>query len=85
MKLLPAVVDPALERVRQSERLAETEEEFRRAHDESERHVEQRTAELAKANRRLRVEMDERRRAEDAPNSIWPNWPTSHGSAPSAK
>ena len=65
MKLLPAVVDQALERVRQAERLVETEEELRRAHDELELRVEQRTAELAEANRRLRVEMNERRRAEE--------------------
>ena len=65
MLLLPAVVDRALERVRQAERLAETEEELRRAHDELERRVEQRTAELAEVNRRLRIEIDERKRAED--------------------
>jgi C4-dicarboxylate-specific signal transduction histidine kinase len=65
MKLLPVVVDQALERVRQAERLAEAEERLRRAHEELEQHVRQRTAELAEANHRLRVEMDERRRAED--------------------
>jgi C4-dicarboxylate-specific signal transduction histidine kinase len=65
VKLLPAVVERALERVRQSERLAETEEKLRQARDELERRVEQRTAELAEANRRLRVEMDERRHAEE--------------------
>jgi len=65
MLLLPAVVDRALERVRQAERLAETEEELRQAHEELERRVEQRTAELAEANRRLRIEMDERKRAGD--------------------
>ena len=65
LKFLPAVVDRALERVRQAERLAETEEQLRRAHDDLERRVEQRTAELAEANHRLRVEIDERRRAED--------------------
>ena len=65
MKLLPAVIDRALERVRQAERLAETEEQLRQAHEELEQRVHQRTAELAEANQRLRVEMDERRRAED--------------------
>ena len=65
MKLLPVVVDQALERVRQAERLAEAEERLRRAHEELEQRVRQRTAELAETNRRLRVEMDERRRAED--------------------
>jgi len=65
MKLLPVVVDQALERVRQAERLAEAEERLRQAHEELEQRVRQRTAELAEANHRLRVEMDERRRAED--------------------
>ena len=69
MKLLPAVVDQALERVRQAERLAEAEERLRRAHEELEQRVRQRTAELAETNRRLRVEMDERRRAEDLAHS----------------
>jgi C4-dicarboxylate-specific signal transduction histidine kinase len=65
MLLLPPVIDRALERARQAKRLAEAEEELRRAHDELERRVEQRTAELAEVNRRLRIEIDERRRAED--------------------
>ena len=65
MLLLPEVIDGALERVRQAKRLAEAEEELCRAHDELERRVEQRTAELAEVNRRLRIEIDERRRAED--------------------
>jgi C4-dicarboxylate-specific signal transduction histidine kinase len=65
MLLLPAVVDRALERVGQAKRLVEAEEELRRAHEELERRVELRTAELADVNRRLRVEIDERRRAED--------------------
>ena len=65
MKLLPAVVDQVLERVRQAERLAEAEEQLRRAHDELEQRVRQRTGELAEANRRLVVEMEERRRAEE--------------------
>jgi C4-dicarboxylate-specific signal transduction histidine kinase len=65
MKLLPAVVDQALDRVRQADRLSRAEEQLRQAHDELENRVEQRTAELAEANRRLRVEMEERRRAEE--------------------
>ncbi len=65
MKLLPAVVDQALERVRQADRLSRAEEQLRHARDELEHRVQQRTAELAEANRRLRVEMEERRRAEE--------------------
>jgi len=65
MKLLPAVVDRSLERARQAERLARAEEQLRQAHEELEQRVRQRTEELAEANRRLRLEMDERRRAEE--------------------
>ncbi|MBN2215883.1 MAG: response regulator [Pirellulales bacterium] len=65
IQMLPTVVDRALERVRQAERLAQAEEQLHRAHDELEHRVRQRTAELAEANQRLRVEMEERRRAED--------------------
>jgi C4-dicarboxylate-specific signal transduction histidine kinase len=65
LKLLPAVIDRALERVQQVARLAEAEEQLRRAHDELEQRVEQRTAELGEANRLLRVEMAERRHAEE--------------------
>jgi C4-dicarboxylate-specific signal transduction histidine kinase len=65
MKLLPAVVDRSLERARQAERLVRAEEQLRQAHEELEQRVRQRTEELAEANRRLRLEMDERRRAEE--------------------
>ena len=65
MKLLPAVVAQALERARQVQRLSQAEEQLRQARDELEVRVQQRTAELAEVNRRLRVEMDERRRAEE--------------------
>jgi C4-dicarboxylate-specific signal transduction histidine kinase len=65
MKLLPAVVERSLERARQAERLARAEEQLRQAHEELEHRVQQRTEELAEANRRLRLEMDERRRAEE--------------------
>src|SRR4029434_8844794 len=44
----------------------EAEEALRRAHDELEERVEERTAELAHANRSLRAAMDERQRAERA-------------------
>jgi C4-dicarboxylate-specific signal transduction histidine kinase len=65
MKLLPAVVDQALERARQAQRLIQAEQLLHEAHEELEYRVARRTAELAEVNRRLRVEMEERRRAED--------------------
>jgi C4-dicarboxylate-specific signal transduction histidine kinase len=65
MKLLPAVVEKALDRARQAERLARAEGQLRQAHEELEQRVRQRTEELAEANHRLRLEMDERRRAEE--------------------
>jgi C4-dicarboxylate-specific signal transduction histidine kinase len=72
MRLLPAVIDQTLARLQQEERLAQAESELRRseqrlrqAHRELEERVRQRTAELAEANVRLRVEMEERRRAEE--------------------
>jgi C4-dicarboxylate-specific signal transduction histidine kinase len=64
MKLLPVVVSRALERARQAQRLVEAEEQLREAHEELEQRVLHRTAQLAEANRRLTVEMEERRRAE---------------------
>lgn len=65
LKLLPTVVEQALDRVRQSERLAVAEEQLHRAHEELEHRVRLRTAELAEANQLLLVEMEERRRAVD--------------------
>ena len=43
-----------------------TEEALRKAHDELERRVEERTAELVKANKQLEREIEERKRAEEA-------------------
>ena len=65
LKLLPTVIDQTLTQLEQERRLAEAEEELRRAHDELEQRVQQRTAALAQANAKLRAEMDERRRAEE--------------------
>jgi C4-dicarboxylate-specific signal transduction histidine kinase len=65
MKLLPAVVNQALDRARQAQRLVQAEEQLREAHEELELRVQRRTAELAEANHRLHVEIEERRRAEE--------------------
>ena len=65
INLLPTVVDRALERAKQAQRLIEAKEQLHEAHEDLELRVQRRTAELAEANRRLRVEMEERRRAED--------------------
>jgi C4-dicarboxylate-specific signal transduction histidine kinase len=65
LDMLPMVVERALERARQAQRLIEAKEQLREAHEELELRVHRRTAELAEANRRLLVEMEERRRAED--------------------
>jgi two-component system sensor histidine kinase TtrS len=65
MRLLPVVVHQALQRTREAQRLIVAEERLREAHAELELRVQRRTAELAEANQRLRVEMEERRRAED--------------------
>ncbi len=65
LQLLPVVVEQAIAHARQAERLAEAEAQLHAAHQQLEQRVEQRTAELAQANCRLRVEMEERRRAEE--------------------
>jgi C4-dicarboxylate-specific signal transduction histidine kinase len=64
-ELLPVVVDRALQRARQAERLAEAEEQLRQARGELERRGGQGTEELAETNRRLLREIDERRRTEE--------------------
>lgn len=65
LKMLPAVVDHALELAEQSQRLIQAEAQLREAHEELELRVERRTAELAETNQRLRLEMEQRRRAEE--------------------
>lgn len=65
LKMLPAVVDHALELAEQSQRLIQAEAHLREAHEDLELRVQQRTAELAEANQRLRMEMEQRRRAEE--------------------
>jgi C4-dicarboxylate-specific signal transduction histidine kinase len=65
MELLPTVVAKAIARAEMAQRLVEAKEQLREAHEDLEIRVQQRTAELAEANRRLRLEIDERRRAED--------------------
>ncbi len=65
LELLPAVVQQTFVQLAQERRLVQAEDELRQAHLELEQRVQQRTAELADANARLRVEMEERRRAEE--------------------
>lgn len=65
LKMLPAVVTRALKLAEQSQRLIQAEAQLREAHEDLELRVQQRTAELAETNHRLRVEMKERRRAEE--------------------
>ncbi len=65
MKMLLPVVDRAIERDRQARRLIQSEMRLNEAHEELEQRIQQRTEELARANRQLRMEMEERRRAEE--------------------
>jgi C4-dicarboxylate-specific signal transduction histidine kinase len=65
MNLLPTVVDKAIERAQQAQRLIQAEVQLHEAHEELEQRVRKRTTELAQANHQLRVEMEERRRAEE--------------------
>ncbi len=63
---MPHIVSQAMRQWESLVARRRAEEELRKAHDELERRVEQRTAELAEANEHLRREVEERRRAEEA-------------------
>ena len=54
--------------------LQSVEEALRKAHQELERRVEQRTAELARTNKELRIEIAERKRAEEALRESEEKW-----------
>jgi response regulator RpfG family c-di-GMP phosphodiesterase len=58
-------IERGLERVRLAEERRRAEEALRKAHDELEIRVKERTAELAKVNEELRIEIAERKRAEE--------------------
>jgi signal transduction histidine kinase/DNA-binding NarL/FixJ family response regulator len=58
-------IERGLDRVRLAEERQRAEEALRTAHDELERRVQERTAELAKANEALQAEITERKRAEE--------------------
>jgi signal transduction histidine kinase len=64
--LLPPAVNRALRAAAEQRARREAEEALKRAHDELERRVELRTAELVEANQKLQEEIKERQRAEEA-------------------
>lgn len=64
--LLPPAVNRALKAAAEQRARREAEEALKRAHDELERRVEVRTAELLETNRKLQEEIRERQRAEEA-------------------
>ena len=58
-------IERGLERVRLAEERQQAQEALRKAHDELEIRVEERTAELAKVNQELRIEIAKRKQAEE--------------------
>ncbi len=66
LALLPVVVSGALGKHGDRVARRQAEEALRKAHDELEQRVEERTAKLAKATEQLKLELTERKRAEEA-------------------
>ncbi len=66
LKLMPSLIDRVLRHHRLVEEKQRAEEALKRAHDELEIRVKERTAELLFTNEKLRQEIAERRRAEEA-------------------
>jgi sigma-54 dependent transcriptional regulator, acetoin dehydrogenase operon transcriptional activator AcoR len=66
LELLPQRVEQALEKRHLIEEKLQAEHALRRAHEELEQRIEDRTAELARANEELKVEIAERKRMESS-------------------
>jgi len=66
LELLPQRIEQALQKKRLVQEKLRAEQALRKAHDELERRVNDRTAELAKANEVLTAEIAERKRAEES-------------------
>ncbi|MBI5248504.1 MAG: sigma 54-interacting transcriptional regulator [Desulfomonile tiedjei] len=66
LELLPSVIEQALTKQRLLKEKEYAEEKLRQAHDELEKRVAQRTAELESSNRRLRREIEERTQIQES-------------------
>ena len=64
LELLPSVVEQVVKELRQEKKLTQAEKTLRKAHEELEKRVKNRTTELAKANEVLQAEIVERKRLE---------------------